>query len=224
MFKLKQYKNINIKIQHTAYTVNMLKTINIGAEARILLDKDCVIKERIPKGYREKELDLKIRKQRTKREARLISNASRAGVMVPKILEIDDFIIKIEHIDGPRVKDILDEKNMKAICSEIGKSVAGLHNASIIHGDLTTSNMIQKDDSIYFIDFGLGFISDKAEDKATDLHLLEEAIESTHYRIASGALKIAFESYRKNCRDGKAVLSRLEQIRLRGRYVNRNSD
>ncbi|MCK4809122.1 MAG: Kae1-associated serine/threonine protein kinase [Candidatus Aenigmarchaeota archaeon] len=202
----------------------MLKTINIGAEARISLDKDCVVKERIPKGYRAKELDLKIRKQRTKREAKLISDASRAGVMVPKVLEVDDFTIKMEHIDGPRVKDILDAKNMKAVCYEIGKSVADLHNASIIHGDLTTSNMICKDSGICFIDFGLGFISDKAEDKATDLHLLEEAIDSTHYRIASGALKIVFESYLKDSKDGKAVLSRLEQIRLRGRYVNRNGE
>ncbi len=204
--------------------MNILKTINIGAEARISLDKGTVLKERIPKRYREKELDLKIRKQRTKREARLISGASRAGVMVPKILEVDDFTIRMEYIEGLRVKDILDEKNMKVICLEIGKSVADLHNASIIHGDLTTSNMICKDSRICFIDFGLGFISDKAEDKATDLHLLEEAIESTHYRIVSGALKIVFESYRKNCKDSKAVLSRLEQIRLRGRYVNRNGE
>lgn len=204
--------------------MNLLKTINIGAEARISLDKETVVKERIPKRYRENALDLKIRKQRTKREAKLISDASRAGVMVPKILEVDDFTIKMEHIEGPRVKDILDAKNMKTLCLEIGKSVASLHNASIIHGDLTTSNMIQKDDKIYFIDFGLGFISGKAEDKATDMHLLEEAIDSTHYRIASDAMKIVFESYRKNCKDGKAVLSRLEQIRLRGRYVNRNGD
>jgi len=204
--------------------VNLLKTINIGAEARISLDKETVLKERIPKRYRENALDLKIRKQRTKREAKLISDASRAGVMVPKILEVDEFAIKMEHIEGPRVKDILDAKNMKTLCLEIGKSVASLHNASIIHGDLTTSNMIQKDDKIYFIDFGLGFISGKAEDKATDMHLLEEAIDSTHYRIASDAMKVVFESYRKNCKDSKTVLSRLEQIRLRGRYVNRNGD
>lgn len=201
-----------------------LKTINLGAEARISLDKGTILKERIPKGYRHEMLDLKIRKLRTKREARLISNASRAGVMVPRVLEVDDFNIRMEFIDGPRVKDILDTKNMKVLCTAIGKSVADLHNASIIHGDLTTSNMICRDSGICLIDFGLGFISDKAEDKATDIHLLEEAIESTHYGIASDALAIVFDSYLENCKDGKAVLSRLEQIRLRGRYVNRNGD
>ena len=61
--------------------------------------------------------------------------------------------------------------------------------------------MIYKDSKVYFIDFGLGFISSKIEDKATDIHLLEEAIESTHYKIASSALSIVFDSYRRHCKD-----------------------
>lgn len=205
----------------SVYLVNLLKLINIGAEARISLDNDYILKERISKGYREKELDLKIRKQRTKKEARLIQRAARTGIAVPKVLDSSDFSIKMEFIDGLRMKDILDTGNMKVLCAEIGKTIAKLHNDSIIHGDLTTSNMIYKDSKVYFIDFGLGFISSKIEDKATDIHLLEEAIESTHYKIASSALLIVFDSYRRHCKDSAEIFERLKQIKLRGRYIKR---
>ncbi|MEA3230088.1 MAG: KEOPS complex kinase/ATPase Bud32 [archaeon] len=199
-----------------------MKVINVGAEARISLDGEVVLKERISKGYREKELDLKIRKFRTKREEKLMSCASRAGVMVPKIYGVKNFEISMEFIEGPRVKDMINKKNVKMLCSLIGQSAAFLHNSSIIHGDLTTSNMIYKDSAVYFIDFGLGFMSSKVEDKATDLHLLEEAMDSTHYEIASCAFSAIMDSYAKYCRDFDSVMLRLEQIRLRGRYITRN--
>ncbi|NOQ56315.1 MAG: Kae1-associated serine/threonine protein kinase [Nanohaloarchaea archaeon] len=201
-----------------------MKLINLGAEAKISLDEGVITKDRIPKGYREDALDVKIRKARTKKEAKLLARAKAAGVMVPKVMGTRDFSIQMEFVDGVRVKDILDKANMKKICSDIGRSVAKLHGASIIHGDLTTSNMILFSGKVHLIDFGLGQVSDKVEDKATDLHLLEEAIESTHYMISSDALKIIFESYLKGCKDGKDVMKRLSAIRLRGRYMVRGSD
>ncbi|MBW6461730.1 MAG: Kae1-associated serine/threonine protein kinase [DPANN group archaeon] len=201
-----------------------MKLLNIGAEAKISVDDGIVTKDRIPKGYREGALDIKIRKARTKKEAKLLERAKVAGVMVPNILGMRDFSIQMDFVDGMRVKDIVDDSNMKKICADIGLSIAKLHNASIIHGDLTTSNMILSSDKVYFIDFGLGQVSSKVEDKATDLHLLEEAIESTHYELAEDALKLIFKSYLKNCNDGKNVMARLSEIRLRGRYVVRGSD
>ncbi len=204
--------------------MNILKLINLGAEAKISLDDGIVTKDRIPKGYREKVLDVKIRKARTKKEAKLLERAKVAGVMVPNVLGTRDFSIQMDFVSGSCVKDILSAGNMKKICASIGSSIAKLHNASIIHGDLTTSNMILSSDKVYFIDFGLGQVSSKVEDKATDLHLLEEAIESTHYTISSGALKVVFASYLKDCDDGDEVMARLSAIRLRGRYVVRGSD
>ena len=46
----------------------MKTLIEQGAEAKIFKENNLIIKERIPKDYRLKELDEKIRKQRTKRE------------------------------------------------------------------------------------------------------------------------------------------------------------
>eukprot|EP00126_Sphaerothecum_destruens_P010734 Sdes_comp20798_c0_seq4m17081 len=69
-----------------------------------------------------------------------------------------------------------------AIISLIGVLVAKLHRENIIHGDLTTSNMLLEGNSenIILIDFGLSYVSSLAEDKAVDLYVLERAFASTH--------------------------------------------
>ena len=125
--------------------------------------------------------------------------------------------ILIEKIDGKLVKDILEKKKYNRLSEEIGKKVAVLHNNLIIHGDLTTSNMIYSKE-IYFIDFGLSFFSEKAEDKAVDLHLLKEALESKHYKICEEAFKIVLESYKKEAKKSAETLKRLEKVEKRGRY------
>ena len=55
--------------------------------------------------------------------------------------------IKMEFIDGKLLKDILDTltKNTRnLLLREIGREIAKIHDNDIIHGDLTTSNMILK--------------------------------------------------------------------------------
>ena len=92
----------------------------------------------------------------------------------------------MQAIEGKRISENLDKftpKKQKKICEKIGENIAKLHEANIIHGDLTSSNMILHVDEnnfkdVYFIDFGLGFISPKVEDKAVDLHLIREAFEA----------------------------------------------
>lgn len=198
-----------------------MKLIRKGAEANLYRNNEILVKDRVKKGYRVFKLDEYIRKTRTKKEAKLLQAASRAGVLVPKVLHEEKFILEIEFIDGKRIKDILNEKNYKELCKEIGELIVNLHKNDIIHGDLTTSNMILKNNKIYFIDFGLGFSSKKIEDRATDLHLLEEAFESTHFKIAKKAFDIVLKEYKKNYDKSKEVLKRLEDIRKRGRYVKR---
>ncbi len=198
-----------------------MKLIRQGAEANLYHDDGILIKERIKKSYRVSELDEKIRKQRTKREAKLLQRASRANVNVPKVLEIEKFNLEIEFIDGLRLKDVLNEKNYSKFCRKIGEMAAKLHKNGIIHGDLTTSNIIVKDDKLFLIDFGLGFFSIKTEDKATDLHLLSEAFESTHYEFSEKAFNVVLREYEKNYDESKHVLKRLEEIEKRGRYVKR---
>jgi len=191
-----------------------MEKIAQGAEATIYLAKDKIVKKRIPKKYRLKQLDNALRKFRTRREAKFIDKLPIAG---PKLIKVDDknMVIEMEHIKGDKVRDILD-KNLN-LCKEIGKKVAILHNNGMIHGDLTTSNMILNKE-IYFIDFGLSFFSHKIEDKAVDLHLLRQALESKHYKVFEKAFKLVLDGYKEKADNYKEIINRFEKVEKRGRY------
>jgi len=118
-----------------------------AAEAIILREGNKIIKRRIKKGYRIPEIDEKLRKLRTRGEARLLEKASNL-ITVPKVLKADEKIkeIELEFIDGIKLSENLDElKNKYEIMVQVGKETAKLHDNNIIHGDLTTSNMILVD-------------------------------------------------------------------------------
>ena len=134
----------------------MKQVIQQGAEAILYKEKDIVIKDRIKKGYRLEEIDRKIRKLRTRGEAKLLNAAIRSGITVPRVLESEENIIKIEFIDGEKIKDIfnnISEKERKVVSELIGEAAGKLHSAGIAHGDLTTSNMILKEEpyTLYII-------------------------------------------------------------------------
>jgi|SRR3989344_749605 len=195
-----------------------MKPLKQGAESIIFRDKNKIIKHRIIKHYRIKEIDSKIRKSRTKSEAKLLQ---KANINVPKILDIDEKEMKItmEFIDGNLIKDIFDklkEKERLEICKTLGVEISKLHSQDVVHGDLTTSNLILKDNKIYFIDFGLGFFSKKTEDKAVDLHLLKQALESKHYKSFPESYNEILKHYKH-----KDVLKRLVKVESRGRYKER---
>jgi len=200
----------------------MAKIIGRGAEAILYLDKGNLIKKRIKKGYRHDDLDFKIRKSCTRREYRLMSKAIMI-VNVPKIFDFCDADMRIvmEFIDGEVIRDVLDgfdKVKRNKLCNKLGGNVALLHNKGIIHGDLTTSNFILKGGKIYFIDFGLGFFSHKLEDKAVDLHLLRQALESKHYKHFEESFKEVLKGYRKESDDFKGIIERFDAVEKRGRY------
>jgi Kae1-associated kinase Bud32 len=207
-----------------------MKLIKQGAEAKLFLDKidnqDVIIKNRIRKNYRIKQIDEKIRKSRTSLEYNLLTAAKRAGVHTPKIIEIDKKNHKIimEYIDGKRVKEFLnesDKKTVEKVCFELGRLAGRLHKRGIIHGDLTTSNMILKDKDIYLIDFGLGFFSGKIEDQGTDLKLLLEALKSTHFKILDLCWESIMKGYKEEYENAEQVFKKMEDIQKRGRYMKR---
>lgn len=200
----------------------MKKIIARGAEAILYKENGKLIKERIQKSYRLKEIDKKIRKFRTKRETKLLKKVD----FSPNVLDTDDKNMKItmDFIDGKLVKDILDDlkkEKREKLCKEIGENIAKLHNQDIIHGDLTTSNFIF-DKKVYFIDFGLGFVSPKIEDKAVDLHLLRQALESKHYRHADECFKNVLKGYKKLIKNYNEIINRLARVEQRGRYKRKN--
>lgn len=221
-----------------------------GAEALIIRKGSEIIKQRIKKSYRLPQMDTKLRKQRTKREVKLLQKASFL-IPVPKILKSTEYNIELELIKGKKLSDNLDNLSNKIkICKLIGNNIAKLHDANIIHGDLTTSNMIyvagnipiannkvnilhnsgvddndkfhniitdNNKDKVYFLDFGLGFISTRPEDKATDLHVLKEALEARHFQHAETCWKAILRGY-KISKSYAEIIKRLEKVELRGRY------
>ncbi len=195
--------------------------IQRGAEAVIYRKGSHIIKERVKKGYRIPAIDDEIRKRRTKLEARLLEKARRSGVTTPNAEIKDSYVIKMDYIDGEKVKEKLNgmPKSMQEkVARKIGEAVASLHAADIVHGDLTTSNMILKGNDLYLIDFGLGKVSHKVEDKATDLFLLYEAIISTHYEISEQLWKTIINTYMQKYSTAPEVMTRFERIGQRRRY------
>lgn len=193
-----------------------MKIIQRGAEAIISLDKNKIIKNRIKKSYRLPELDEKLRKSRTRAEAKIINKLYKI-INVPKILESDDKEkIYMEFINGKKLSDFLEKLDWKKICKQIAESITKLHDQDIIHGDLTTSNMIYKNNKVYLIDFGLGFHSPKIEDKAVDLHLLKQAFEAKHFKITEEAIKIILNNYK--AKNHELIIKRIFEIEKRGRY------
>ncbi len=191
-----------------------MKLIARGAEAELYLDKDKIVKKRVPKNYRIKELDESIRKSRTRREAKVIE---KLPILGPKLISVDDkdMLIEMSFIEGPKVRDVLED-NIE-LCRVIGQKVAILHNGGIIHEDLTTSNMIYYDKKVYFIDFGLSYFSEKIEDKAVDLHLLKQALESKHHTVFEKAFSLVLEGYKENSDNYEKIMKRLEKVENRGR-------
>jgi Kae1-associated kinase Bud32 len=198
------------------------KVLARGAEAVISKSGNKVVKDRIPKGYRHPDLDKKLRKRRTKAEIKLLTKANKI-IPTPRVLDDDNYEITLEYIDGKKLSDHLEKTNYTKVCRLIGSNIAKLHDSGLIHGDLTTSNMILTsprsgvDGGVFFIDFGLGFHSDKIEDKATDLHLIKQALEARHSKIFEKAFKSVLEGY-KISKNYKSVLERLTKVEKRGRY------
>ncbi len=189
----------------------MAKEIARGAEAIILKEKSRIIKNRIPKNYRHKEIDEKLRTSRTKREATIISKLP--GIS-PELIRAGKTELEIEYIDGQLLREILTQNPLLA--KKIGRKTGIMHDKNIVHGDLTTSNMIlDKKKQVRFIDFGLSSISYKTEDKAVDLHLFREAVESKHYTAKKEIWKAFLEGY--NPKNKKEILERLEKVEKRGK-------
>lgn len=190
--------------------------IGKGAEAELRRDGDELVKDRIVKGYRHEELDQRLREERTEQEARLLERAKQAGVSVPAVIHRSGTTLTMEFIDGTKLRDIFEQRD--DLWRRIGRDIARLHDRDIIHGDLTTSNILLKDDEPVFIDFGLGFFSQRIEDRATDLRLLHQVLEATHFTIAEEAFSTILEGYQDQYREAEDVLERLHEVEQRGRY------
>ncbi|MCK5266065.1 MAG: Kae1-associated serine/threonine protein kinase [Candidatus Thorarchaeota archaeon] len=184
-----------------------------------------VLKWRQSKPYLFKDIDSHLRKTRTSRECKMLSVARTLGVRTPAVyaVDLDDFTILMDYIEGVQFKQLvstLTENQLKGFCLEFGRSIALLHKGDVVHGDPTTSNLIIDSESrLWLIDFGISEMNATIEMKGVDLHLIYRALETTHWDLQESMLEATIRGYSDSLgKDAKDILSRMEEIRERGRY------
>lgn len=214
-----------------------MELIAKGAESNLYKSGETLIKERIKKNYRITEIDDKLRKKRTLSEGKILRKL-KGKINVPEVIRVDDtnFKIFMKFIEGNLMKDITNlENNLKIvdIAIELGKHIAIMHQLNVIHNDLTTSNIIINftEEStnkmiVYIIDFGLSFTSQRTEDKATDLVMLEHSLNTTGFgHLFDDVVKGYKEVYAAQKKDKEAdeIFKRLKDIKKRVRYFTGES-
>lgn len=212
--------------------VDSLILLKQGAEARVFestfVGRRSIVKERFSKKYRHPTLDSKLTLKRLNAEARCMTKARRLGVTTPVLYSVDPVLhtLTFEFVEGPSVKDVflefgshgVAEERLDDIALQIGDAIGKLHDGGLIHGDLTTSNMLLRSgtNQLVLIDFGLSFTSTLPEDKAVDLYVLERALISMHSSCGNVFDRI-LASYRKSSKQWSSTLNKLAQVRQRGR-------
>ncbi len=239
--------------------------IQEGAEAKIFKkiedNKVSIIKQRINKKYRIDAINKLLIPSRTRREVKVMTKLKDLGIRVPNIISTNKKdIIEMEFINGEKLRDVID--NNISLAKDLGVILAQMHDNDIVHGDLTTSNIILEnniikdvysaddndslckstsstpsglpplpckdanggtdnilnniDNKLCFIDYGLSLFSIRLEDKAVDIHLFKQALESKHHKIFNEAYKLFLEGYNTS-KNSKHILERLVNVESRGR-------
>jgi TP53 regulating kinase-like protein len=209
-----------------------VKLLYRGAEADVFMGQWCglpaVYKMRKPLLYRLPQLDKSIRSQRTVREAQIIHQSKLAGVRAPNLyyLSPQEALLVMEFVEGKRLKTLLLDPDiargrLEAVGEEFGRGIAKLHSAGIMHGDLTTSNVIVDGDAICLIDFGLAIRSTRLEDQAVDLRLIKETLTGAHNSISKRFMQSLLSGYSAvlGRERADAAAKKLAEIERRGRYA-----
>jgi TP53 regulating kinase-like protein len=203
-----------------------------GAEASLFRaswhGRRVIVKARFPKKYRPAELDAKIRSYRTAHEPQLMHEAKKAGVPTPTIFLVDmkNTAITMEFVEGKQVKQLLGNmatKERQDLCVKIGELIGKMHKHGLIHGDLTTSNMILSGEGkIFLVDFGLGEKNAELEARGVDLHLMKRALQSTHCQFAEECFRNVLRGYSEilGGENAEKVFEKIREIERRGRYVD----
>ncbi|KAF3824966.1 hypothetical protein GH733_010300, partial [Mirounga leonina] len=154
-----------------------------------------------------------------------------AGISAPVVFFVDyvSNCLYMEEIEGSvTVRDYIQAtmetektpQSLFGLARTVGQVLARMHDEDLIHGDLTTSNMLLKPPveqlNIVLIDFGLSFISALPEDKGVDLYVLEKAFLSTHPNTET-VFEACLNSYSTFSKKSRPVLKKLDEVRLRGR-------
>lgn len=159
---------------------------NMGAESIIRFGdywgRDSVIKTRIPKSYRNKQLDDRIRLERLRNEISLLIRTHEAGLYVPNVYDVDlnSYTAIYQKIKGKTLRTYIQkESKSDGVFADLGKYIGLMHSSGITHGDLTAANVIISDDNKpYVIDTSMGKSDSEIEDMAVDLYLFRESLSA----------------------------------------------
>lgn len=184
-----------------------------GAEAVVTLG-DTAEKTRVEKGYRHPDLDRRLRRSRTRKEAKALRDARRAGVPTPIVLDLRRDALETERVEGTVLRDDPDPDSLETYVHHL----ASLHDAGMTHGDPTTSNALKTEDGLVLIDFGMARYVETPEPKAVDFHLLLTCLGATG-GADEETINALRETYRESSRAGDETLERLSDLETRGRYL-----
>uniref|UniRef100_A0A2R5LIB5 non-specific serine/threonine protein kinase n=1 Tax=Ornithodoros turicata TaxID=34597 RepID=A0A2R5LIB5_9ACAR len=213
-----------------------------GAESKVYkgtyFSKPAIFKERFVKTYRHPDLDRQLTHERIKAEARALRRCRSVGIPVPSLYFVDlasRLIVTAYLEDATTIRETIanaektsskEHRNkLSYLMNRIGVLVASMHKEGVIHGDLTTSNlMVQRFECdapiVSIIDFGLSFMSDTPEDKGVDLYVLERAFLSTHPG-SEDLFQHLIASYAKLYGPkGADIMKKYEDVKRRGRKRN----
>jgi len=202
------------------------EVLALGAESLLIkhewLGLPAVYKIRLSKPYRHPRLDDRLRRARTRREARSLSRLPEWGVPTPTLYEVDvDLgLIVMEYLPGETLREVTEERFRASLFEELGRLVGRMHEHGFVHYDLTTSNVLVVDGRLYVIDLGLSDDSTDLEDHAIDLRVFERCLESTHPDVMEEAWEAFVRGYREERGETTdQVLKQLEDVKSRVRYI-----
>lgn len=210
-------------IKYASHQLGDVQLIKRGAEADIYraqwFGRDAILKTRNPKSYRNIELDTRLRRQRTIREANMLHLVKSLGIHSPLVYFVNtkQHTIVMQYIEGKSIHS-LNDSEILSHCDLMGQYTGLLHSAGIMHGDLTTSNFLYGD-RLYLIDMGLSSRTTKPEDWAVDMRLIKEIFNSAHADIIHEAWDKLTSGYAKTMPQWRRVLKITSDIEQRGRYA-----
>jgi TP53 regulating kinase-like protein len=204
----------------------LMKLFKKGAEADLYKtewqNSKAILKIRKTKNYRNPSLDSRIRKQRTIKESQMISFVKSFGIPTPLVyfVNLKTTSIIMQEIRGKPVHDLSESKIIE-LSRDIGKLVGMLHKNGVMHGDLTTSNFILFQNTVFVIDFGLSQNTIKPEDHAVDLRLIKEILNSAHANIMASSWKNFLSGYKSVVGNSyhTKIFKLVSDIESRGRYA-----
>jgi len=198
-----------------------------GAESNLYLStylgRRVIVKHRFRKPYMSEELARRLVRERTAAEARILYASNEAGVKapLPVYVDVESGVLAMEYIEGELLRDAmprLSEDTLRELARRLGSYVARLHDAGIIHGDLTTSNIMLKGGEVFLLDFGLSYFSSRPNDRASDIRVLERAVASTHPGAFQSFFEEFLEAYMREAKLAEKTYAEFLKLSTMGRY------